>query len=283
MTCNPYGLGGAALIAATCLGAGATPALAEGDSTWTFPVNVSVVSDYIFRGQSQTWGKPALQVSAEADHASGAYVGTAVSNVSDHWLPGATTELDLYGGYRNKLTDTINYDVGLIYYTYPGANWSDSVFNGFNASKSLNTAEASLALNYKWLTFKTGTTLTDYFGWSTNNSPVHGGFNGDPGAGVTGSTRYSSFVEFNAAYEVVPGWTLNGQMGRQMIRNSTGLDISYYKAGVTRAFADGWSVSASYSATNEPAAYKRFLSLSNGTSSSDIARDKFFVSVNKAF
>ncbi len=270
-------------LAAAGLGTAATPALAEGDAAWTFPVNVGVVSDYIFRGQSQTWGKPALQVSAEADHASGAYIGVAASNVSDHWLPGATVELDLYGGYRGKIADTVGYDVGLIYYTYPGANWSDSVFTGFNAKNSLNTLEASVAFSYEWLTFKTGATLTEYFGWSTNNSPVNGGFAGDLNAGVTGSTRYSPFVELNAAYEVAEGWTVNGQLGHQKIRNSTGLDITYFKAGVSKAFADGWTVGASYSVSSEPDAYKGFLSLANGTSASDIARDKFFVSVNKAF
>lgn len=270
-------------LAAAGLGTAATPALAEGDAAWTFPVNVGVVSDYIFRGQSQTWGKPALQVSAEADHASGAYVGVAASNVSDHWLPGATVELDIYGGYRGKIADTVGYDVGLIYYTYPGANWSDSVFTGFNAKNSLNTLEASVAFSYEWLTLKTGATLTEYFGWSTNNSPVGGGFAGDLNAGVTGSTRYSPFVELNAAYEVAEGWTVNGQLGHQKIRNSTGLDITYFKAGVSKAFADGWTVGASYSVSSEPDAYKGFLSLANGTSASDIARDKFFVSVNKAF
>jgi uncharacterized protein (TIGR02001 family) len=285
MILNSHSLRAAALLAITgaSLGGATTPALADGDAAWTFPVNVGVVSDYIFRGQSQTWGKPALQVSAEADHASGAYVGVAASNVSDHWLPGATVELDLYGGYRGKIADTVGYDLNLIYYTYPGANWSDSVFTGFNAKNSLNTLEASVALSYEWLTLKTGATLTEYFGWSTNNSPTNGGFNGDASAGVTGSTRYSPFVELNAAYEVAEGWTVNGQLGHQMIRNSTGLDITYYKAGVSKAFADGWTVAASYSASSEPNAYKRFLSLANATSSSNIARDAFLVSVNKAF
>lgn len=270
-------------LAATGLGTVSAPALAEGDATWTFPVNVGVVSDYIFRGQSQTWGKPALQISAEADHVSGAYIGIAASNVSDHWLPGATVEIDLYGGYRGKIADTVGYDLGLIYYTYPGANWSDSAFAGFNDKNSLNTLEASVALSYEWLTLKTGTTLTEYFGWSTNNSPVGGGFNGDLGAGVTGSTRYSPFVELNAAYEVAEGWTINGQLGHQMIRNSKGLDITYFKTGISKAFADGWTVGASYSVTSEPNAYKNFLSLANGTSASDIARSKLFVSINKAF
>lgn len=250
---------------------------------WTFPSSVSLVSDYIFRGQSQTWGKPAVQLSVEADHATGLYAGFFTSNVSEHWLPGASAETDLYAGYRNKIADTVSYDVGVIYYAYPGAGWKDSAFSGFNDSNSLNTAEAYVSLNYQWFTLKTGRTLTEYFGWSTNNSPVGGGFAGDADAGVTGSTRGSYFYELNGSYDVAEGWNLNGQIGRQVIANATGLDITYYKAGVTRALPQGWSIGLAYYGSSEPDAYKGFLSLANTTSSSNIAKDKTVLSLSKAF
>jgi len=270
-------------LAGACLATALPAAAADGESAWTVPVSVSFVSDYIFRGQSQSWGKPALQFSVEADHASGAYAGFAASNVSDHWLPGAAVEMDFYGGFRGKVTEAVGYDVGLIYYTYPGANWHDSAFDGYNRSNSLNTAEAYVSVSYDWLSFKTGRTLTEYFGWSTNNSPVNGGFYGDANAGVTGSTRGSYFYELNAARDVAEGWNLSGQIGRQVIANSTGLDINYYKLGITRSLPDGWSTGAFYSASSEPNAYKHFLSLSDTTSYSDIAKKKFFISIAKSF
>lgn len=251
--------------------------------TWTFPSSVGLVSDYIFRGQSQTWGKPAVQLSLEADHASGLYGGFFTSNVSEHWLPGASAETDLYAGYRNKIADTVGYDVGVIYYAYPGANWKDSAFSGYNDSNSLNTAEAYVSLSYNWISFKTGRTLTEYFGWSTNNSPTGGGFAGDADAGVTGSTRGSYFYELNASYDVAEGWNLNGQLGHQVIANATGLDITYYKAGVTKSLPQGWSVGLAYYGSNEPDAYKGFLSLANTTSSSNIAKDKTVLSLSKTF
>lgn len=277
-----------ALIALACLGAAGSSHAADAPadapaSAWTVPVSVSLVSDYIFRGQSQTWGKPALQLSVEADHASGAYVGFAASNVSSHWLPGATVETDFFGGFRGKLSEPVGYDVGLIYYAYPGADWKDSWFDGYNKGNSLNTAEAYISISYDWLSFKTGRTLTEYFGWSTNNSPVAGGFNGNPAAGVTGSTRGSYFYELNASKDVAEGWNLSGQIGRQVIAHATGLDITYYKLGVTRALPDGWSAGAFYSASSQPKAYDRFLSLDNGHSESNIARNKVFVSLSKAF
>lgn len=249
--------------------------------------SVSFVSDYIFRGQSQTWGKPAAQLGVEVNHKSGLYAGFFASNVSDQWLPGANMENDLYAGFRGTLpgaASAIGFDVGGIYYIYPGADWSDSGFAGTN-SNSLNTGEAYLALSYKWLQVKAGIALTEYFGWNNNNSGPPAGFNGDPTAGVQpgGDTKGSYYYEANASYEVLPSWTVSGQIGHQVIEDSTGLDITYYKAGVTKGFNGGWSVGAFFSGTNEPSAYERFLSLRNTVGTSDIARTTGYISIGKSF
>jgi len=139
---------------------------------------------------------------------------------------------------------------------------------------------------------KAGITGTEYFGWNKNNSgPVGvgdntaglGDFGGNKNAGVTGNTRGSYFFETNASYEVFPTWTASGQLGRQVINDSKGLDITYYKLGVTKAFDGGWSIGAFYSGTNEPDAYKNFQSLRSGTGTSDIARDTGFITLGKSF
>jgi uncharacterized protein (TIGR02001 family) len=89
--------------------------------------SVSIASDYIFRGLSQTNRKPALQPSIEYDGASGWYVGAWASNVS--WLSDVSTddarvsnsvEIDGYAGYRGSLSPDWAYDVGLYTYYYPG-------------------------------------------------------------------------------------------------------------------------------------------------------------------
>lgn len=259
------------------------PAIATVTPDWTFPMTVGAVSDYIFRGQSQSWGKFSFQGSIEADHSSGFYTGLSLESVSDRWLPGANLEADVYGGFRGKIPSSeLSYDVGGIYYTYPNADW-DQAAPGGNASQTLNTFEIYGGLTYKWITVKAGTTLSKYFGWTPSNSGVNGGFAGDLSAGVTGSTRYSSYFEADGAYEVIPSWTVSGQVGRQLVANSTGLDITYYKAGVTKAFASGWSVGGFVSATDEPNAYKKFASLSNSGGTSDIAKTQVFLSVFKSF
>ncbi len=261
----------------------------EATPDYTITSSASFVSDYIFRGQSQTWGKPAAQISTELAHKSGLYAGFFASNVSDKWLPGANLETDLYAGFRNTIGATeVGYDVGGIYYMYPGANWDDGLAPGTYKSNKLDTFEVYGGLSYKWLSFKTGVTTTDYWGWTDNNSNVGVcpacGFNGNGDAGVkSGNTKGSYYTELNASYEVMPTWTVSGQLGHQVINHSTGLDLTYYKAGVSKALPQGWSVAAFYSGTNEPSAYKDFLTLSNSGTKSDIAKDKVFFSVSKSF
>lgn len=266
--------------------AGNAAADTEGASAWTFPASISLVSDSVFRGQSQTWGRPAVQFNVEADHSSGLYAGFYASNVSDNWIPGASIETDYFGGYRGTLSGAatgVAFDVGAVYYAYPGANWSKSNWAGFNASNKVDTLEAYVSLTHHWLSFKTGRTMNEYFGWSTNNSPVNGGFNGNLGAGVTGDTTGSWFYEFNANYETAPGWNLNGQLGQQVIANATGLDITYYKLGITKAFEGGWSAGLAYSGSNTPSAYKNFLSLKNNGNASDVVQQKLLASITKSF
>jgi len=267
----------------------AKPAEAAPAPDWTFPTTVSVVSDYIFRGQSQTWGGPAAQLSVEADHKSGFYVGFFGSNVSDEWLPGANLETDLYAGFRGTVPSTpLGFDVGAVYYYYPGANWKESAFQPpittvpTNPNK-IDTGEAYASLSYGPVNVKAGVNLTEYYGWNPNNSGVGGGFAGDLNAGVTGNTRGSYYYEANGSYEVMPSWTVSGQVGHQVIRNSSGLDIVYYKAGVTKAFDGGWSVGVFYSGTNNPDAYKNFLSLHDTKDKSNITRDTVFVNLSRAF
>jgi uncharacterized protein (TIGR02001 family) len=276
----------ATLIAASALlpfHVSADEAQAPAAPEWAFPASISLVSDYIFRGQSQTWGKPALQAGIEADHSSGLYLGVSLSNVSDSWLAGASTELDLYGGYRGTLTEDLSFDIGAVEYVYPGADWKKSAFDGFNDPNGLNTFEPYVALTYKWLTLKTGVVVNEYFGWSNNNSPPQGGFAGDIDAGITDDTSGSHYTELNASYPIATCWTLSAQVGRQVIRNSTGIDVTYGKIGVTRALPQGFSVGAFYYASDEPDAFKGFLSLANAHSDSDIARNTVVVTLGRSF
>ncbi|MEV5033575.1 hypothetical protein MRBLMC3_002807 [Sphingobium sp. LMC3-1-1.1] len=89
--------------------------------------SVGLVSDYRFRGVSQSDRGMAIQGGITATHESGFYIGTWGSNLGG-WgrFGGANMELDLVGGYSTSLGEGTTVDVGLTWYMYPsGADKTD--------------------------------------------------------------------------------------------------------------------------------------------------------------
>lgn len=80
----------------------------------------AIVSDYDFRGFTQTNNEATVQLSIDYAHESGWYVGTWGSGV-DFGAIKPSTELDVYTGYRGSLAD-VGYDLGVVHYAYPGAS-----------------------------------------------------------------------------------------------------------------------------------------------------------------
>lgn len=103
----------------------ATPALAQDATDPPPPVtitgSVGVVSDYRFRGVSQTDKEVAVQGGITVNHESGLYVGTWGSNLSG-WgtFGGANLELDVFAGYKTPIGNGGTLDVGVTWYMYPG-------------------------------------------------------------------------------------------------------------------------------------------------------------------
>jgi uncharacterized protein (TIGR02001 family) len=88
---------------------------------FTVTTQLSLATDYLFRGVSQTQTNPAIQGTLDIEHSSGFYVGGFGSNV-DFASPGdANIELDGLFGYRREIFG-IKFDIGAIYYAYPGAS-----------------------------------------------------------------------------------------------------------------------------------------------------------------
>ena len=102
---------------------------AQFSSTWT------AVSDYDFRGFSQSAKDPALQASADYAFSNGFAVGAWVSNVDFEPADG-DVEMDLYAGYTGKINDTFSWTAGGVYYSYPGSDDIGEfleVYAGFSA------------------------------------------------------------------------------------------------------------------------------------------------------
>ncbi|AXB75807.1 TorF family putative porin [Novosphingobium sp. P6W] len=110
---------------AAAFAATATPAIAQEEAPGEFTVagTVALVTDYRFRGVSQSDKELAVQGGVSVTHASGFYVGTWASNLSG-WgtFGGSNTELDIYGGFATEVTSGVTLDAGLTWYMYPGGS-----------------------------------------------------------------------------------------------------------------------------------------------------------------
>lgn len=62
--------------------------------------------------------RPAIQGGIDHDFGNGLYVGNWNSTGQ---FAGADVEIDIYGGYRDQITDSVHYDLGYAHYYYPGA------------------------------------------------------------------------------------------------------------------------------------------------------------------
>lgn len=110
--------------------------------------NAGLVSDYIFRGVTQTSENPTVQGGFDYEYVpAGVYAGTWASGVD---FEDASVEVDLYGGWR-RAWDQLTVDFGAIYYGYPGAEddlnydyWEASAAAGYDFGFASTTA----AFNY---------------------------------------------------------------------------------------------------------------------------------------
>jgi uncharacterized protein (TIGR02001 family) len=145
------------LLWITVLGVGAVAGVANAEVTST----VYAVSDYDFRGQSQSATDPALQASIDyVQEASGLFVGAWASNIDFGPDSDAKIEVDVYGGFTGSFTEALGWELGAYYYGYP----QDDEFS---------YAEIGAGLSYGWVKGKL---------WYASD------FNGDSTPGDTSST-----------------------------------------------------------------------------------------------
>ena len=183
------------------------------DSPHSITGNLTMVSDYQFRGVSQTNEDPAIQGGFDYAHASGFYLGTWASNVE---FGPANSEWDIYGGYAGT-TGALGYNVGLLHYAYPN----------YAAAK---TTEAYAGVTYKQYGLKASYTISDdYFGIGNGDGTVYWDTTANFGlpAGLTLGLHY--------------GYTAGA--GNQV-------DYSDWKIGLNKEFA-GFNVGLAYADTNE--------------------------------
>jgi uncharacterized protein (TIGR02001 family) len=239
----------------------ALPAMAEEASPHTFSANVALVSDYTFRGVSQTFRQPALQGGFDYAHASGVYLGVWSSNVSGYSYSGGSQEVDFYGGYKGKVSDDLNYDIGLLQYYYPNAATLTTVVK-------YDTLEAYAAVNYKFVGAKYSYALSDFF--SANAT-----------TGALGKTNGSGYLDLYANYEVMPKLTLGAHAGHQSVRNGGAAYLGYtdYKISISKD-VNGYVFGAAYVKTNLPSTATTF---TNAGVTKDIGKGALVLSLSRTF
>ena len=202
--------------------------------------NVALVSNYLYRGISQTGGKPALQGGFDYAHSSGFYAGVWGSSIS--WISDAAVasnagvELDTYFGFKNAFATDFSYDVGFLRYNYPGTY---GVLPAGVAKADTN--EVYGALGYKWLTAKYSYSLGDTF--------------------AVAGARGTDYLDLSANYPVADtGITLGAHYGKQTYKGlyagtgATALSYNDYKLSVSKDFS-GYVLGLAYSKTNATPVY----------------------------
>ena len=161
---------------------------------------VTVVSDYDFRGITQTAQDPALQGSLDYAHESGFYIGAWASNVDFGDCCDEEVEVDYYTGFRGG--EDITFDVGLIYYSYPGA-------------EGIDFPEVYASLGYKWISGKI---------WYSD--------------GFGGTDDSAMYYEANGAFELPANFGLTAHLGYSDGDYWSGSEYTDYSIGVTYALSN---------------------------------------------
>lgn len=203
--------------------------------------NVGVVNNFVYRGISQSGGKPAIQGGFDYER-SGFYAGLFGSSSSFYTniaketngavgAANSSVELDTYLGYKNKFAGDFNYDVGFLRYNFPG----DVAPNGISG----DTNEIYGALGFKKL-------VNVKYSYSLGNT-----FGIDKAKGT-------NYIEINANVPLMEGLTLNAHVGKQTFKGTTADALAAagatptntdYKIGLTEKIED-YELGLAYSKTN---------------------------------
>jgi uncharacterized protein (TIGR02001 family) len=238
----------AAALAVPALAAAQAPAPAPSP----FTGNMAIVSDYRFRGVSQTFELPAIQGGIDFAHDSGIYLGNWNSSISGlSYTDSAGIEMDFYGGWKKSFGD-VGFDIGLLQYYYPGAKTG--------AGEKYDTLEGYIGLSWKWLSLKYSHAFSDFFGLDNSDG--------------------SGYLDLGLTVEIAPKLNFVAHFGMQTIKNYETLEYNDWKVGITYD-AGGWILGAAYIDTD---AETTLYTLTNSKGKSkEIAEGTVVLSIMKTF
>lgn len=230
--------------AAVALAATSLPTWAQDASPLSF--NLSVVSDYRYRGISQTRLKPAVQGGVDFVHSTGFYAGAWASTIK--WIKeaggDAGVEIDTYLGYKTEVAKGVTLDVGFLRYNYPG----------HDVEISPNTNELYGAVSFGPATLKYSHSTSNLFGFA--------------------DSKNSGYLDLSATFDVGGGFTLTPHVGRQRVKNNSEASYTDYSLTVNKEWY-GFTWGAAFVATNTDVYI--------GGKGKDLGKNGVVVSVKKTF
>lgn len=212
-----------AVLASAFLASGATLAQAQApEPDHTLSTNVGVVSDYRYRGISQSRLRPALQGGVDFAHRSGLYAGAWASTV--RWIQdgggNADVEVDLYGGYKTAFGG-VGVDVGVLRYLYPNSRMSTNP----------DTTELYAAGSFGPATLKYSHAVTNLFGFANSQN--------------------SWYLDLSASFDTgYWGLVFVPHIGHQKVKNNASSSYTDWSLGLTKEFMPGLTGSLAYVGTD---------------------------------
>jgi uncharacterized protein (TIGR02001 family) len=241
----------------------ALPAVSHAQDASPLSFNVSLTSDYRYRGISQSRLKPALQGGADYALPGGFYIGTWASTIKwiKDWQGDASVEIDIYGGYKGEISKDLTFDVGLLQYVYPSAK-TTAWDAGF---KDPNTLEVYGALTFGPATAKLSYALTNLFG---NYDFTNGK-----------DSKGSYYADLSATFDV-SGISITPHVGYQKVVNITNASYTDYSLTASKDFS-GFVVSLALVGTDADKVFYAPGPVANSTKS--LGKSGAVLSVKKTF
>jgi uncharacterized protein (TIGR02001 family) len=225
-----------ASLAALAISAGS--AFAASAPKWDVAVGAGVVSDYLFRGVTQSNHKPSFGAYLEPRYnitpTVQAYAGIAYNTI--RFANDAKSEIDFYGGIRPTI-GKLALDVGLWYYYYPGG----TCYFG-NAACPLTLANANVIkkdVSFWEVYFKPTYNFSDSFAVGGNLFYTPSFLNsGAPGTYLSATAKYT----FPAMKSGVALY-VSGEFGRQWLGTSdTFYSVPAFPAGIDYVDYNTWNL-----------------------------------------
>lgn len=250
------------IVCAVLAACSALPSLAAAETTFTG--NMALSTEYIYRGIAQSNRKPAISGGFDFVHESGFYVGNWNSSIS--WLSdagggnvSAPIEMDGYFGYKGSITDSLAFDIGDLYYYYPGT------FHISGYTKP-DTNEIYAALTFGPVTLKYSYSTTNLFGTLTPTGK---------------KTDGSGYVDLSYTGDLGNGLTLGAHVGHQDVKDFSDASYTDYKLSITKDFS-GYGVSLAYVDTDAKGGPGQFYR-SALPFNKDLGKSTVVLSVSKSF